>query len=109
MAVPSTMATSVVISSRALARERSRSETISGTMPYLAGLNTVECTRHQEQHHEHPRHVGGEEGEDAQRHGGDLEGLDADQHVAFADGVGQVAGVAGEEQRGQHEDGGGQR
>ncbi len=41
MDVPSTMATSVVISSSALARERSRSETSSGTMEYLAGLNTV--------------------------------------------------------------------
>ena len=39
--VPSTIATSVVISSRALARERSRSETSSGTMEYLAGLKMV--------------------------------------------------------------------
>ena len=34
----------VLISSKALARERSRSATISGTIPYLAGLNTVECS-----------------------------------------------------------------
>ncbi len=41
MEVPSTMATRVVISSSALARERSRSETSSGTMEYFAGLKMV--------------------------------------------------------------------
>ncbi len=41
--VPSTIATKVVISSSALARERSLSGSISGTMPYFAGLKMVEC------------------------------------------------------------------
>ena len=42
--VPSTIATKVLISSSALARDRSRSGNISGTMPYLAGLKIVECS-----------------------------------------------------------------
>src|ERR1700676_2699235 len=41
--VPSTIATKVLISSSALARDRSLSSSISGTMPYFAGLNMVEC------------------------------------------------------------------
>ena len=44
MEVPSTMATKVLISSKALARERSASGSISGRMPYLAGLKMVECS-----------------------------------------------------------------
>ena len=42
-AMPSTMATKVLISSSALPRERSRSPSISGTMPYLAGLKMAAC------------------------------------------------------------------
>ncbi len=42
MEVPSTIATNVLISSSALARDRSSSGSISGTIPYLAGLNSVE-------------------------------------------------------------------
>ena len=34
----------MLISSTALARERSRSGHISGTIPYFDGLNTVECS-----------------------------------------------------------------
>src|SRR6266481_5670919 len=41
--VPSTIATNVLISSSALARDSSLSGSISGTMPYFAGLNMVEC------------------------------------------------------------------
>ena len=33
--------------------------------------------------------------------------FDADQDAALADDVGEMAGVAGEEQEGQHEDGAG--
>ena len=43
MDVPSTIATNVLISSNPFARDRSLSGSISGTMPYLAGLKTVEC------------------------------------------------------------------
>ena len=43
-AMPSTIATKVLISSSALPRERSRSEIISGTMPYFAGLKIVACS-----------------------------------------------------------------
>ena len=35
--------------------------------------------------------------------------LTRDQHLALADGVRQLAGVSGEQQRRQHEDGAGQR
>ena len=38
------IATNVLISSSALARDRSLSGSISGTMPYFAGLNIVECS-----------------------------------------------------------------
>ena len=41
--VPSTIATNVLISSNPLARDRSLSGSNSGTMPYFAGLKTVEC------------------------------------------------------------------
>ena len=44
LTMPSTIATKVLISSSALPRERSRSGSISGTMPYLAGLKIVECS-----------------------------------------------------------------
>ena len=40
--VPSTIATNVLISSSPLARDRSLSGSISGTMPYFAGLKMVE-------------------------------------------------------------------
>ena len=43
-AMPRTMATKVLISSSALPRERSRSSSISGTMPYLAGLKMAACS-----------------------------------------------------------------
>ena len=42
-AIPSTIETKVLISSKALPRDRSRSGSISGTIPYFAGLNTVAC------------------------------------------------------------------
>ena len=42
MAVPAMIATSVLISIRPLARERSRAGSISGTMPYFAGLKKVD-------------------------------------------------------------------
>ena len=47
---PSTIATNVLISSTPFARDRSRSGSISGRMPYFAGLKNVACTRDQEQH-----------------------------------------------------------
>src|SRR5215472_14288538 len=40
----STFVAIVLISSRALPRERSRSGSISGTIPYFAGLNTAACS-----------------------------------------------------------------
>ena len=43
-AVPSTMATNVLISSRPFARDRSRSGSISGRIPYFAGLKNVACS-----------------------------------------------------------------
>ncbi len=43
-AVPTTIATKVLISSSAFARERSLSGSISGMIPYLAGLKMVECS-----------------------------------------------------------------
>jgi len=42
-------------------------------------------------------------------HGEDLEDLDADEYFALADGVGEMAGVAGEEQKRDDEDGSGER
>ena len=42
-AVPITIATNVVISSKPLARECCSAGSIYGTIPYLAGLNNVEC------------------------------------------------------------------
>ena len=41
IAVPATIATNVLISSTPFARERSRSGSISGRMPYFAGLKNV--------------------------------------------------------------------
>src|SRR5579872_6623849 len=41
---PRIIATNVLISSSPLARDNSLSGTISGTIPYFAGLKTVECT-----------------------------------------------------------------
>ncbi len=64
---------------------------------------------HQEEDDEHPGHAVREEYDDAQGHHGDLENLDADQDLALADGIRQLPGVSGEEQRRQHEDGAGER
>ena len=44
IAVPATMATKVDISRMPLARDRSRSGSISGRMPYFAGLKNVACS-----------------------------------------------------------------
>ena len=51
--VPKIMARKVVILTRPLPRERSLSGSISGKMPYLAGLKKCGLQRHQEQHPQH--------------------------------------------------------
>ena len=104
-AMPSTMATNVLISSSALARERSRSREHFGDDAVLGGAEDGGVQPHEEDHEQHAFDPVGEQGGEAEEHDGDFEDLDADQHAALADGVGQVAGVAGEEQRGQDEDG----
>ena len=107
MDVPTTMATKVVISSSALPRERSRPGSISGTMPYLAGLNTAECRAIRKSTNSIHSMLVVKKWRDP-RHGEDLKDLDADEYFAFADGVGEMAGIAGEEQERDDKDGAGE-
>ena len=78
-------------------------------MPYFAGLKTVECSAIRNSTTSINSTLCEKNAAMPQRHHRDLEDLDPDQHRALADGVGQVAGVAGEQQERQHEDGAGQR
>ncbi len=64
---------------------------------------------HEEDDEQHAFGPVGEQGGEAEEHDGDFEELDADEDAAFADEVGEVAGVAAEEERGQGEDGGHER
>ena len=104
MDVPTTIATKVLISSRALARERSISGSISGTMPYFAGLKTVECSAMRKSTKSIHGTLVVKNAARPHYHGEDLECLDADEHGALAYCVGKMAGVTGEEQGRNHED-----
>ena len=102
------MATSVVISSSALARERSRSETSSGTMEYFAGLKTVECTAIRNSTTNIQATLWEKKTTMPSAITAISKILTAIRTRALADGVGKLAGVSGEQQRWQHEDGAGE-
>ena len=75
----------------------------------LGGAEDGGVQPHQEDHQQHAFDAVGHQRGEADQHDEQLEDLDADQDLALADAVGEVAGVAGEEQRGEDEDRGDQR
>ena len=99
-AMPSTMATKVLISSSALPRERSRSPQHFRHDAVFGGAEDGGVQAHQEDDEQHAFGPAGDQRGEAEQHDGDFEELDGDQDAALADEVGEVAGVSAEEQRG---------
>ena len=70
-------------------------------MPYLAGLKNVACAPIRKSTASCSVEAAGRERRDRERHRDDLEDLHRDEHAPLAEAIGEVAGVAGEEQERQ--------
>ena len=100
--MPITIATNVLISSSALARDSSLSGSISGTMPYFAGLKKVECSAIRNSTTSISSMRVEKNAASAEQHHEISKTLTRDQHRALADDVRQMAGVSREQQERDH-------
>ena len=74
-------------------------------MPYFAGLNSVDCKAIKKRTSQHQLEVRRIQSQNSQPHRANLHRLCPDQNFAFVVDVRPMAGVTGEEEKGQDEDG----
>ena len=103
--VPSTMAAKVESSSSPLARVNCASLSISGRMPYFAGLKKLACIASRNRTTSSISMLRMVKSDHADAHDHDFESLGDLENARFAEAIGELAGVTGEQQEWQNEDG----